>query len=584
MLKILGSLRFALILIASLGVLLTVSTVLESVHGTPFAQKTFYTAFWFDILLGFFWINIFCATLTRVPYKKHHIGFIVTHIGILTLLIGAFLSRLLGVEGQMTLFEGESKESILQEGYTLHVTNHEGETFQMDLPRSSPRKRGSIFTQVDSRLRGNDGKDLKFSILQIIPHAEENKFLLEGDAKTLPNHVVQATLSSQTLGFSQTFTLIENDPENPDGYFTDIGPAHLELKSESGQKQLSSPKIIIHRADGNVFSIGLSETLGREVPLADTGLMISNAHYYPHAKVANNALVDAPEGIPFNPAVEFEVHDPQGRVEHHTKFLLFPHFNSLRGGDKNNFFDLTVALDAPWPEGLEKEKKTPSFIFRVSKDDRWSYEILSSASSKAPEPLTLRKEIPTGWMDMTITAHQVFNRAIFSREIKASKNQSIENVAVEISVIKEDNTSAPRWVLTNRPLNLETKKGAVKITLRQKDRPVTFRLKLKDFRKVDYPGTTSPSSFESDVVLSDPKENMTLEKTIRMNKPLDYKSYRVFQSSYIQDEQFGEASVFSVAKNPGIQFIYSGAVIILIGVILLFYLHPFFGAGNGDLK
>jgi cytochrome c biogenesis protein ResB len=93
-------------------------------------------------------------------------------------------------------------------------------------------------------------------------------------------------------------------------------------------------------------------------------------------------------------------------------------------------------------------------------------------------------------------------------------------------------------------------------------------------------GTTNPSSFESDVILYDEKEGVTIERTIKMNKPLDYKGYRVFQASYIQDEEVGEASVFSIAKNPGIYLIYGGAIIILMGVITLFYLHPFFNGGR----
>ena len=65
--KRLGSLNFALSLIAGLVVLLSVSTILESVHGTPFAQENFYQAHWFDFFLGLVWVNIFCATLTRRP-------------------------------------------------------------------------------------------------------------------------------------------------------------------------------------------------------------------------------------------------------------------------------------------------------------------------------------------------------------------------------------------------------------------------------------------------------------------------------------------------------------------------------------
>ena len=109
----------------------------------------------------------------------------------------------------------------------------------------------------------------------------------------------------------------------------------------------------------------------------------------------------------------------------------------------------------------------------------------------------------------------------------------------------------------------------------RKNSTVPFILELKDFRKVDYPGTNKPQSFESDVALSDPVEQIRIEKTIKMNKPLDYKGYRIFQSSYIQDPEHGEASVFTVAKDPGITLIYVGSGIMFLGVVLIFYISPF---------
>ena len=106
--RFLGSLRFAVFLIASLALILSASTILESVYGTPFAQKNFYAAHWFDFFLALVWINIFCAALTRYPFQKHHAGFVITHSGILLLLAGAFLSRAWGNEGQMTLYENQT--------------------------------------------------------------------------------------------------------------------------------------------------------------------------------------------------------------------------------------------------------------------------------------------------------------------------------------------------------------------------------------------------------------------------------------------------------------------------------------------
>ena len=56
-----------------------------------------------------------------------------------------------------------------------------------------------------------------------------------------------------------------------------------------------------------------------------------------------------------------------------------------------------------------------------------------------------------------------------------------------------------------------------------------------------------------------------------MNHPLDYKGYRIFQSSYVKDPEAGEASIFTVAKNPGIPFIYGGAIVIFVGAFLVFF-------------
>ena len=131
-----------------------------------------------------------------------------------------------------------------------------------------------------------------------------------------------------------------------------------------------------------------------------------------------------------------------------------------------------------------------------------------------------------------------------------------------------------QWVVSGGTAFFETPDGPVFVALGLKSAKVPFALSLKDFRKIDYPGTTQPVSFESDVTLEDSKAGLTIQKTIKMNKPLDYKGYRIFQSSYAQDDE-GETSIFTVAKNPGVIFIYSGAVIMFFGIILLFYSKPF---------
>ena len=119
------------------------------------------------------------------------------------------------------------------------------------------------------------------------------------------------------------------------------------------------------------------------------------------------------------------------------------------------------------------------------------------------------------------------------------------------------------------------------MVLQVKSLPLPFKLSLREFRKVDYPGTTNASSYESDVTLEDPKEGLSIKRTISMNHPLDYKGYRIFQSSFNQDPILGNTSIFTVAKNPGIQLIYSGAIVMFLGIFLIFYVQPLSSLNNG---
>ncbi|MBI3252810.1 MAG: cytochrome c biogenesis protein ResB [Candidatus Omnitrophica bacterium] len=487
--KLIGSLRVALFLIAALAVLLAVSTVMESAYGTPLAQKLFYGNAWFNVFLALVWFNILCATLSRLPFRKKHIGFVITHIGILTLLAGALFSRAGGVEGQMTIFENEEKNRILLEKF-------------------------------------------------------EKKSLVEGAPGDAANHAIEAVLSSEMAGMNQPLTLIERDPDDPDSAVKEMGPGRFELKSAAGNntdgRGGASPLLNISHA-GRTQAVSLQDaTVGaiHELPLRDINLTVRNLQYYPNAKVENNRLVNSPKTVRFNPAAEFEITDDRGRSERHTKFFLFPHFPSLRGGPANNVFDLQVFLEVPLPEEF-REKKGPGFTFETN-GDHWSYESRARAGATRGEVAEGQK-IQTGWMDMTLTVRKIFNRARIVKTIEKT----------------------------------DRGEGAVPVS-----RQLPFSLALKDFRKIDYPGTSRPAAFESDVTLFDPKEKLTLERTIKMNKPLDYKGWRVFQSSYIQDPSAGEASVFTIAKNPGIRFIYTGAIIILLGVVMLFYFYPLFENGR----
>jgi hypothetical protein len=147
-------------------------------------------------------------------------------------------------------------------------------------------------------------------------------------------------------------------------------------------------------------------------------------------------------------------------------------------------------------------------------------------------------------------------------------------VGLLLSMSENGRSLGSQWVTPEEPVTFQTPEGPLTAAVGAKDVLLPFRLKLIDFRKKDYPGTEKAASYESDAVLEDPAEQVMIQKRIWMNHPLDYKGYRIFQSSYIQDPEAGETSIFTIAKNPGIIFIYGGAIVMFIGAFCVFYVKP----------
>ena len=101
-------------------------------------------------------------------------------------------------------------------------------------------------------------------------------------------------------------------------------------------------------------------------------------------------------------------------------------------------------------------------------------------------------------------------------------------------------------------LEVQTDRGLVRHTL-------PFTVELQDFILTRYPGSESPSSYESRVIVRlDGEERL---ERIYMNNVLDLEGYRFFQASYDRDEQ---GTILSVSRDV------AGRTITYVGYALLF--------------
>ena len=89
------------------------------------ARAYVYGAPWFNFWLTLLSANLTVSALSRWPWRQHHVAFLVTHLGIITLLSGALIGRIFGTEGSVTLFKGEAPTNrLLLNEQQLRVQAH----------------------------------------------------------------------------------------------------------------------------------------------------------------------------------------------------------------------------------------------------------------------------------------------------------------------------------------------------------------------------------------------------------------------------------------------------------------------------
>lgn len=108
-----------------------------------------------------------------------------------------------------------------------------------------------------------------------------------------------------------------------------------------------------------------------------------------------------------------------------------------------------------------------------------------------------------------------------------------------------------------------------------------FSIRLDDFILDRYPGSTNPSSFESEITVID--EGKEMPEHIYMNNVMDYKGYRFFQASYFPNEA---GTILSVnADWWGTNITYLGYMLLFFGMFAsLFWKGTHFWKLNSQLK
>lgn len=104
-----------------------------------------------------------------------------------------------------------------------------------------------------------------------------------------------------------------------------------------------------------------------------------------------------------------------------------------------------------------------------------------------------------------------------------------------------------------------------KLELRKEQRELPFMVQLDRFEKTSYPGSDTAKEYESVVTVTDGE--LSWQTAIRMNEPLRYRGYTLYQSSFLQHNG-EEYSVLAVVKNAGRSFPYISSLVMCFGLLV----------------
>jgi hypothetical protein len=560
----LGSMRLALVLLATIAIACAVATFAESSFSAEVARAAIYKAPWFIVWLCVLCVNLFAVTLTRWPWEKKHAGFIITHYGIITLLVGAMIGMNWGFEGNVTLRKNAPpttrvtvNRSVLQvespdEG-AFYVMPFDAATARLSEARpkvfqipgsglgivadafSGSLVREKSLSPADS---GEPGVALRFTSA-LMGQSEKIAMLLDGATPQEENFFGLATIIFR--------------PSLPDPV--------AATGTAAGETQLVFAKFapVVHSG---------AAASGVRVLLADDGGTVTiiardgTAATHPREGIlkkpvaSGTALVTVEEFWP-----DFEMRDGKPATK-----SVFP----------NNPAAL-VRVQSPGSRGK------PSLVLAPS-GDGVRYQLRRGEATVASGDAKPGDAFPLGWADWRAEVTAFYPKAAAStRTVPAPPNAPRGVPGFRARLESPDSRPGPaRWIESGTITTLSDGVRDVRIGYGLELRPLPFSIRLVDFQVPRYEGTDTPSNFIATVEFADHATGEKSVRTARMNHPASFPgtawanisgiNYKFSQAGWNPRDP-GETTL-QVLYDPGWLFKWLGSLAICAGIAVMFYFTP----------
>ncbi|KPL22401.1 MAG: hypothetical protein AMS23_07980, partial [Bacteroides sp. SM1_62] len=269
-----------------------------------------------------------------------------------------------------------------------------------------------------------------------------------------------------------------------------------------------------------------------------------------------------------------------------------PTVRGIHGGDPAMILVTSSATGRDYYAFLGKESKwIGGQLFHFNKEASDGIRIRMDGDSLAflaPYPVSLFSMADQSKKDMAAnTWHPFHPMSVYAfgtvslvlleyereGEVLAMKTSDVEGSGSTALSLRLTAGSASRNItvwggkgMSGEPRQVSVGPKEVLVSFGSISRVLPFSLALEDFILERYPGSDSPSSFESLVRIEDQERGLRDTRRIYMNHILSYRGYRFYQSSYDTDEK---GTVLSVNRDrPGTNVTYTGYALLFLGILL----------------
>lgn len=555
LISFLGALPIAITLIVTLAIILCIATFYESLYGTEAVQHSIYHSIGFGFLLILIAINVTCAALKKYPWKIHQVGFLITHLGIIVLVGGSFISFYWGIDGRVALSPGESKNAIELSQKTVTLVAHTS-----NKAYEAPLSIGPYMYEKELIRIATDDTST-FVVDRFFPFAQPTETMIEDS--TSPFEAIELYLKSSRFEHTQWLLM------NPQGKVSaSLGPAEITFKKVKNITAPESPssfaKLTIKIGQNQEILALTQKDIGKIFPLKDPAFRIHIKKFYSDAIVEGKKLKNRSKAFT-NPALEFDILGPKG-PERYVVFSLFPEFSNLH--HQSSQYKAHPILE------VSESGRAGSLEIALDSKGKLLYQAISSRQ-KTRGTIALGKSYPTGWMDTTFQVKTFYQGArqhvgYAPIQVQDPNNPKVPS-ALHFKFKDAQGQEHEDWLsfYETKSWNLNGKQYHASFMPAML--PLTFSLHLNNFIVGKDPGTRNPASYESHVSVLE-KETPGFDQKISMNEPLTHRSLTFYQSSYQTDEQENPiATILSVGYDPGRFFKYGGSLLMVFGILLLFF-------------